>query len=150
MMRAAALPVRPDDHAARRERALADGVKRVASELRLIDAMDLIAFVRTENHPNIGDLVNSSAELSFKEGTLSYGWAADAELNWDGEPTIMLDMEFRHSGVTAFFKLVLESEQAGIDLHFISFDDPSPDPVENTSHLVAALSDAQLAPMTAV
>ena len=48
--------------------------------------VDLITFIRTENHPNINDLVNSSAELYLKPGTLSYGWAAEVDMRWTGAP----------------------------------------------------------------
>jgi hypothetical protein len=43
-----------------REKALADGLRDVAAELRLIDAADLIAFIRTEQFANIANLVNST------------------------------------------------------------------------------------------
>ena len=62
------------------EKALAAAAKEFAAELRLTDVVDLITFIRTENHPNLNDLVNSSAELYFKPGTLSYGWAADVDV----------------------------------------------------------------------
>ena len=38
---------------------------------------------------------------------------------------------------------VLGPRQAGVDLHYIAFDNPSPDPTENTRHLVAAIADAR-------
>jgi hypothetical protein len=48
-----------------REKALADGLRDVAAELRLIEATDLVAFLRTEQFGNIANLVNSSTELYF-------------------------------------------------------------------------------------
>jgi hypothetical protein len=133
-----------DGHTRAREKALADGLKDVAAELRLVDVVDLITFIRTENHPNIGDLVNSSVELFFKEDTLRYGWAAEVDLKWGSTPSIMLDMEFRHLRVTVFFKLILESLHAAVDLHYVSFESPSPNPGDNTSHLIRAIADAKL------
>ena len=77
---------RDDEDSAESERALAAAAKEFAAELRLTDVVDLITFIRTENHPNINDLVNSSAELYFKPGTLSYGWAADVDLRVGRQP----------------------------------------------------------------
>ncbi|MGQ7792582.1 hypothetical protein ACUN0C_09255 [Faunimonas sp. B44] len=132
-----------DDHALTREGILARGLGRVASELRLVDVIDLIAFIRTEQYANIGDLVNSSAELYFKPGTLRFGSAAEARVDWDRPPTILLDMEFRHLGVSAFFGLELREREAAIDLHYISFAEAAPSADENTRSLAAALLDAQ-------
>jgi len=137
-------PHRLHDHGAEREKALADGIMEVACELRLVDVIDFLTYVRTENHPNLGDLVNSSAELHFREGTLCYGWSAQADMKWSGSPAITLDMEFRNLSVTAFFKLVLETQHAGVDLHYIAFDAPSVDPKRNTHRLVDAIRDARL------
>ena len=52
------------------EKALAAVARELAVELRLTDLVDLVTFIRTDNHPNINDLVNSSAELYLKPGTL--------------------------------------------------------------------------------
>ncbi len=79
-----------------REKALADGLRDVAAELRLIDATDLIAFLRTEQFANIANLVNSSSELYFKPDTLSFGRSGDVQLKWGEAPAIGLDMEFHH------------------------------------------------------
>ena len=66
-----------NDYCRQREKVLADGIKEVASELRLIDATDLVAFIRTEQFGNIGALVSSSAELYFRPGTLRFGQSGD-------------------------------------------------------------------------
>ena len=87
------------NHSLQREKALADGLRDVAAELRLIDATDLIAFLRTEQFANIANLVNSSSELYFKPNTLSFGQSGDVQLKWGETPSIALDMEFQHLGV---------------------------------------------------
>jgi len=133
-----------DRYAADRERALADVAKELAAELRLTDVVDLITFIRTENHPNINDLVNSSAELYLKPGTLSYGWAAEVDMRWTGSPSVRLDLEFQNRQVTAFFKLILEARQAGVELSHIDFEAPSDDQGENTDRLLEAIADARL------
>ena len=56
---------RGDIYTLQREKALADGLRDVAAELRLIEATDLVAFLRTEQFANIANLVNSSSELAI-------------------------------------------------------------------------------------
>jgi hypothetical protein len=133
-----------DEHVVDREKALAAVAKELAAELRLTDVVDLITFIRTENHPNINDLVNSSAELYLKPGTLSYGWAAEVDMPWTGKPTVKLDLEFQHRQVTAFFKLILEPRQAGVELSHVEFEAPSETPTDNTMRLIEAVADARL------
>jgi hypothetical protein len=127
-----------------REKALADGIKEVAAELRLIDIVNLVVFIHIEKHGNIDDLINSSVELYFKPDTLRYGWASSADLTWGGPARIYLDMEFRHLGVTVFFSLILGALSAGVDIHNISFEHSSGDPEENTARLIDAIAAARL------
>jgi hypothetical protein len=128
-----------------REMALALALKEVAAELRLIDAVDLVAFIRTAQFGNVRSLVNASTEMYFKPGTMSFAESGDVSLSWTGEPSIVLDMQFRHSRVDVFFRLLLESEQAGVEIEYISFSGKSPDPVENTRRLIDAIADARFA-----
>ena len=136
----------PEHHVLLREKALAEGVKDVATELRLVDVGDLIAFIRMGQFANIQDLVESSVELFFKPGALTYAWAADLELSWATPPMIFLDLEFRHLSVTVFFSLALRPGSASVQIHDVRFEHPSEDPAENTRQLVAALADARLEP----
>lgn len=129
-----------------RERVLANGLRDVASELRLIDAVDLVAFIRTEQFGNIKTLVSSSTELFFKPDTIAFGASGDVDLAWGGSPAIGLDMEFRHQSVNVYFRLLLESVHAAIEIHHISFEGGSSDPDENTRLLVDAIADARLSP----
>ena len=132
-----------DDHAMLRAKALADAIKDVAGELRLIDVADFIAYIRAEQFANIQDVVNSSVELFFKHGTLTYGSAAEFDLTWDSLPTVVLDMEFRHMTVTVLFSLTLRAFNAAIDVRYISFGEPASDE-ENTRRLSQALAAARL------
>ena len=116
-----------------REKALADGLRDVAAELRLIDAADLVAFIRTEQFANIANLVNSSTELYYKPGTLSFGRSGDIDLKWGGTPTISLDMEFHHVQVSVYFRLLLEALQAGIEIDYINFERAAPTPTRTRS-----------------
>jgi hypothetical protein len=126
------------------EQVLAAAARELANELRLTDIVDLITFIRTDNHPNLNDLVNSSAELYFKPGTLSYGWHAEVDMRWTGTPTVKLDLEFRHQQVTAFFNLILEPRRAGVELKGLAFEPPAPPRTENVRKLVDAIADARL------
>jgi hypothetical protein len=133
-----------DDPKAAGEKALAAAAKELAAELRLTDVVDLVTFIRTENHPNLSDLVSSSAELSFKPGTIAYGWAADVRLAWSGSPTVRLDLEFRHKDVTAFFDLILEPQRAGVELKHIAGEAGAAAPAERSRRLIEAIADARL------
>ena len=127
-----------------RERALAEGMREVASELRLVDATDFVAFIRTGQFANVGSLVSSSTELFFKPGTVRFGSSGDIDLKWGGTPSIMLDMEFHHMRVNVYFRLWLEALQAGVEINYITFEGASADADENTRRLVSAIADARL------
>jgi hypothetical protein len=129
---------------AEREKIVAEAVAQVAAELRLIEATDLVAFIRAEQLANIRHLVNSSTELYFKPETLSFGDSAEARLSWDSRPIVVLDMEFRHRGVRVYFRLQLEDRVAGVEIDFIGFENESEDPSANTARLASALADARL------
>ncbi len=133
------------DYSAIQAKAIAEGIREVAAELRLINVADFISFIHLEQFGNIRDIVNSSMELYFKHGTLAYGWAADYELEWDRPPAIFLDMDFRHRQVAVSFNLVLQACHAAVVIRSISFDPPSCDFEENTRRLIAAIADAKLA-----
>lgn len=133
-----------DDYSAVCAKAIAEAIKEVAAELRLINVADFIAFIHLEQFGNIRDIVNSSMELYFKHGTLSYGCSADYELEWDRPPAIFLDMDFRHRQISISFNLVLRACHAAVAIRSISFDAPSSDPEENTRDLIAAIADAKL------
>jgi hypothetical protein len=129
-----------------REMALALALKEVAAELRLLEAVDLVAFIRTGQFGNVRSLVNCSTEMYFKPGTMSFADSGDVSLNWTGEPSVVLNMQFHHRRVEVFFRLLLESEQAGVEIEYISFSGNSPDPAVDTRRLVDAIADARFAP----
>lgn len=130
-----------------RERALGQGVRELASDLRLVEPADYISFVRTERFANIANLVASSAELFFKPGTISFGHSGDVDIGWDRMPTVALDMEFRHMQVSVYFRLVLEAQKAGVEITYVAFDGAAEEPDANTQRLVAAIADARLIPL---
>lgn len=137
----------PSNCTMERERALANGVRELASELRMVEPADYVAFVRTERFANIANLVASSAELFFKPGTIIFGQSGEVELTWDEPPSVALDMEFRHLHVNVFFRLVLEARSAGVEITYLSFEGASDVPDDNTRRLIDAIADARLVPV---
>ncbi|MBN8913339.1 MAG: hypothetical protein J0H65_15035 [Rhizobiales bacterium] len=135
------------DYSREREKALADGLRDVATELRLIDPADFIAYIRTEQFGNLRTLVNSSTEMFFKPGTITFGLSGEVDLPWGCAPTVSLDMEFHHLNVSAYFRLVLRSLQAGVEISYVSFDGGSEDPDKNTARLIEAIEEARLVPV---
>ena len=127
-------------HAYARERALAAGMRDVAAELRLIDVIELIAYIRFEQFGNINNLVASSTELFFKSGTLRFGGSGDVDVGWGRPPVILLDMEFCHEAVQASFRLRLDDRVGDVELTNVTFANPSDDPDENTKGLVSSIA----------
>lgn len=127
-----------------RTKIVAGGIREVAAELRLIDVSDLIAYIHGDKFGNIEDLVNSSTELFFKEGTMNFAWAAALDVTWNDPPTIMIDMEFHHMSVSAFFTLTLRQTHGSIDVKHVWFATPSSDENYDTARLAAAMADARL------
>lgn len=127
-----------------RERIVADALVGVASELRLTDAAELMAMIKADHAANIADLVNSSTELFFKSGTLRYALSASVEAPWDATPAVEIDMEFRHAGVSAFFRLKLGERRAGVEIADVLFDEEGLDDSAKAERLSAALKSARL------
>ncbi|MET0258079.1 MAG: hypothetical protein ABW179_05810 [Methylobacterium sp.] len=131
-------------HAADREKALANGIKEVVAELRLVEVADYVAFLRMDALGNIADLVESSAQLYLRAGTLRFADGGDVHLGWGTTPTIDLDMEFRVPEVTVHFRLGLSATTATVHINYIAFAEPDTDPDVNTARLLAAIEGARL------
>ncbi len=97
-----------------------------------------------ESYGDIADLIASSAELYFQPGTVCLGTGGDYVLEWGGHPKVTLDLELRPAGVTVYLRLSLEDANATIEITYITFDDPSANPEENTDFLEKALASAAL------
>lgn len=130
-------------HSVEREKIVAECVRDVAADLRLIELSDLVAHLKTMQIASVAMLVQSSVELSFKRDTLQFAHSGNVQLSWDTQPQIYLDMEFHHMEVHVYFQLILEARRAAIDISFISFDRPSPDPELNTRRMHDAFLDAR-------
>lgn len=126
-----------------REKLVADMLRPVASELRLIDAADLISMLKFECFGALSDLVSSAAELYFLPGTVNLGIGGDYWLDWESSPKVVLDLELRPENVTIYTRLTLESDQAAVEINHIAFDNPSEDPEANTRILAHSLQMAR-------
>ncbi|ENR99376.1 hypothetical protein [Brucella abortus] len=126
-----------------RETIIAENIRDVVSDLRLVDPADYIAFIRCELFANIADLVSSAAELYFYPGTLGLGHGGEFHCDWQSPPSITLDMEFRQQGVYAYFRITLTDRTAGVELNHIAFEDADGDPSANTVRLAKAFEDAR-------
>jgi len=122
--------------------ALVKILEPVADELRLVNAADYISYIHQEKFASIQDIVNSSVELLFRPGTLTFGWGADFELDWDSLPVIMLDMEFRHRSIWLVFKLILSTRQTNVTIDYLSLGQPSASQREDLALLMETLEDA--------
>ena len=90
--------------------------------------------------------MQASIELSFKPETLTFGYSGDVYLDWGTEPRVSFDMEFHHQAIHVYFRLLLEAEEAGVEITYISFDGESLGPDQNTTrlHQAAGRSPPQL------
>jgi hypothetical protein len=112
----------------------------------LVDVADFIAYIHAEKFANIHDIVNSAVELFFKSGTLSFGWDAEFELEWNSLPVITLGMEFRHRSVWLVFKLILRALQTNVVVEYLSLGKTSGDSRQDMAALLETIADARLSP----
>ncbi len=117
-------------------------MKDLASELRLIDATDFAAFIRIGHMANLRSLVQSSAELHFKPGTLELAELGEIELGWFKPPLITLPMKFRHGGVRVYFRLRLAALSAAVEVESITVENEAAGEDLNLK-LEAALREAR-------
>ena len=131
-------------HAASREVIVAEAVKDLVGELRLVDVADYIAFIRLEHFATVSDIVDSAAELFFMPGTLKLGHGGEAHVGWTETPRIVLDLELRPVGATVYFALSLDALTASVEVNYVAFDRPDSDPKRNTAFLETALEQARI------
>jgi hypothetical protein len=128
------------------ERILGESLADVATELRLVNVIDLIGYVRAGRFANLEDLVNSSAELYFRHGALRYGWSAELDVVWHSPPTVCLDMEYCWRDVTIFFRLSLNARRAGVEIRHIDFAGGETAAPNRLRRLSQSLAESRLAP----
>ena len=123
-------------HSIDREIVVAEAIKDVVSELRMVDVADYISC--------IADIVQSASELYLMPGTLLLGHGGDARVAWENKPSIMLDLELRPAGACVYFTLHMADEAAAVEVNYVSFDNPDEDPDANTAYLAGALENARI------
>lgn len=123
---------------------MAEAIRDVVGELRLVDAADYIAFIRLEHFSTVSDIVDSAAELFFMPGTLKLGHSGEAHVTWSETPRIVLDLELRPAGATVYFALILENERAAVVVNYVAFERPDADPLRNTAFLAEAIERARI------
>jgi hypothetical protein len=126
------------------ERLLAENLTGVASDLRLVDAADFVAFIRMGQTANLRNIVQSSTELHFKPGTLRLAPPAEAVLRWSGPPIITLPMQFRRRSVLAYFRLRLAAESASVTLESVTAEFPDFEFQKLRREFAAALGEARI------
>ncbi|ASP32943.1 hypothetical protein CHH27_06500 [Labrenzia sp. VG12] len=127
-----------------RQEAIAAALTEFIEDLKLVDAIDLIAYIRTDQHGNIEELIKTSAELFFKEGSLRYSMAAQAEVEWDQTPRVSLDLEFFNKGVWIYFTVVLAWPDNAVNVSYVEVPDAGGSKAKETEMLLDALKDARL------
>ena len=127
-----------------REMMLGEAMRHVATELRLIDILDMIAFVRLERFANVESLVNASTELYFAPGTLRFGHSAEVEMSWSNAPILCFDMIFENMGVTIYFRMFLGSKDAAVAIDYVEMSNRQGDANQNSLQIAKALREAQL------
>lgn len=130
-------------YTSQREKIVAEAISPVASELRLLDAADLISLLRFELYGNIADLVSSAAELYFHPGTVNFGAGGEYRLEWGGPPEVVLDLEIKPRDVTVYAQLTLAHDHAGLEICHVAFHNPLGSPEENTRLLRDSLQAAR-------
>ena len=123
---------------------LAEALEDVVAELRLIDVGDMIGYIRDHKWATIADLVQSSTELSFLDGTLSFACMADFTVEWATTPAISLEFEFQTAIVSAFFTLLLKQRESAIDLKRVWFSQRQASEASGTRLFARALAGARL------
>lgn len=131
-------------HTAQREIIVADAIRDLVSELRLVDSNDYVAFIRMEQFGSLSDIVQSAAELYFMPGTLRLGHGAEAHAGWTELPRVVLDLELRPPGVTIYFALSLEAQGAAVEVTYVAFEKPDADPGRNTAFMEMALERSRI------
>lgn len=128
------------------ERMLAKSVLGLANELRIVDAGDMVGWLRCHRFGNLASLVSSSTELMFKPNTLRFSLSGDAELTWSGRMAVGLDMEFHHDCVDCYFRLHLDETCAGVDITYLSINGGPCTSPAHRERFAAALADATVGP----
>lgn len=123
---------------------LADSLRDVAADLRTIDLIDLVSYIRFGSYTALDDLIQSSVELFFKHGTLTSAWTACVDMAWDVLPVVTLGLEFRHPSVSVFFDLMIDADGDDVAVRAVVFEDPMEGDAGGLDLLAGALAETRL------
>lgn len=98
------------------ERLICMNIKSFIVDFCLIDKAFLIENIINSNHHILNDVIESSSEMFFKPGTLSYNYNARLSERHNAVPSICIDMRFSHKHVLFPFFLHIEDNYAGVSL----------------------------------
>ena len=127
---------------------LAEALADTVDELRLIEPGHMIGYIRGSKWATVSDLLQSSAELSLRDGTLSFACMADFEVGWATPPSISLDLEFQTELVSVFFTLYLGRRESAVEIKNVWFASTPADEAAGTRLLADAISKARLRPLS--
>ena len=127
-----------------RELVILAACSELADELMLVEPADYICLLQTGNMVTLADLVSSSIEPFFDENALTFACSGGFDLSWSTSPTVLLDFEFLHGGIFAFFRMILSRSGVNVELNHISFDLVGQPPAANTDQLRLALESARV------
>ena len=127
--------------------ALTRALEPVADDLRLVNVVDFVAYIHDQKLANLQDVVNSSAELYFKPGTLAFGWSAEVDLDWGSPPVVAFDIEFRHRSVWLVFKLILRDKQLEVTIKHVSLACSAAGGRRHLELILEAIADARCNPL---
>lgn len=127
-------------HSLEREKIIANVMGGFVNEMRLVDPLDLATYLRLDLVANLSDIVDTAAELHFAPGFVTMGQGGDVSGGWSDPLEICLDLVMQPAGAKVHFTLRLQAETAEIRLAYISFDDPSDNPADNTLFLRNAVA----------
>ncbi len=123
---------------------LVNGLRDVTADLRTIDLVDMVSYIRFGSYATIEDLVQSSTEMFFQNGALSFAWNAGIDLTWGDPPMITMAMEFRHRAVSVFFDLTLRALDETVKVCAVLFEEPIGETAHKVTRLGEAIAEARL------
>lgn len=106
---------------------IAQAISPIIRELRLIGVADYVTYLHRNEHNQITDLIDSSAEQFFAPDFLAYRGNGKVQIQWDRPPIVELEIIINTSAFAVIFTLFLGAESASINLYDIHHkDDISP------------------------
>lgn len=126
------------------EAVLTEAVKPIASELRGIDAADLIAFARLEREASLAELVDSAVEFYYRPGHFGISGTGSVRADWNGTPEIRLMLMFRNEDIEVYFILVLGTDEGALSIDYINYQCAHPSGVLSPERLKRSLEDCRL------